>query len=412
MSKLYVGSEIGKLNRVILHRPELSLSRLTPSNCDDLLFDDVLRIGKAGEEHDRFHRILQEHDVEVFLLTNLLSETLQDPEAKKWVLDRQCSELRFGATMARELRAYLESFDSLQLAKNLTGGVAVVDIDPMLIEKTPASLNGYTMDETSFVIPPLPNHLFTRDTSCWVYGGVSVNPMAKPARQRETYHLKAIYKFHPLFKNADFKYWYGEEDKDYEGATIEGGDVEVIGRGKVLIGMSERTTAQGIEALARGLFAGGAANEVVAVDLGKSRAAMHLDTVLTMLDHDAFTYYPAVVNDDNRHFSLTPGDNGEIIVTEKQGFFKTLANLAGVDKVRMVPTGGGDIFAAEREQWNDANNVLTVRPGVVLGYERNHYTIEKMEKEGIKVIAIPGDELGRGRGGARCMSCPIDRDGI
>jgi len=412
MSKLYVGSEIGKLNRVILHRPQLGLARLTPSNCDDLLFDDVLRIGKAGEEHDRFHKILEEHDVNVFLLTDLLAETLQNSEAKKWILDRQCSDERFGATMAREVRNYMDEFDNNELAKRLTGGVAIVDIDPELLKAGPKSLNGHMLKETSFVIEPLPNHLFTRDTSCWVYGGVSVNPMAKPARRRETVHLKAIYEFHPMFKNGDFEYWYGKEEKDYQGATIEGGDVEVIGRGKVLIGLSERTTPQGIEALARSLFANGAANEVVAVDLGQSRAAMHLDTVLTMLDRDVFTYYPAVVNADSRHFSLTPGDNGDIVVTEKADFFKTLAHLADVDHVRMVPTGGGDIFAAEREQWNDANNVLTIRPGVVMGYERNHYTIEKMEKEGIKVIAIPGDELGRGRGGARCMSCPIDRDDI
>jgi arginine deiminase len=412
MKKLYVGSEIGKLNRVILHRPELSLARLTPSNCDELLFDDVLRMELAGQEHDRFRRILGEHDIEVFLLKDLLAETVKDPEAKAWILDRQCSELRFGPKGARRVREYMESFDDAELAKHLTGGVAMVDLDPRLIEDGPKTLYGYTLDQTSFVIEPLPNHLFTRDTSCWVYGGVSVNPMAKTARRRETVHLKAIYKFHPMFKGQDFKYWYGEEDRDYEGATIEGGDVEVIGRGKVLIGMSERTTAQGIEILAKGLFAGGDADEIVAIDLGKSRAAMHLDTVLTMLDHDAFTYYPGVVEDDSKHYSVRPGDNGDVVVTEEQGFFKTLARLAGVDKMRMIPTGGGDIFASEREQWNDANNVLTIRPGVVLGYERNKFTIANMEKEGITVIAIPGEDLGRGRGGARCMSCPIDREGL
>lgn len=411
MNKLYVGSEIGKLNRVILHRPQLSLSRLTPSNCDELLFDDVLRLGKAGEEHDRFHRILEEHDTQVFLLTNLLAETLAIKEAKEWILDQQCSDFRFGKTMARELRAYLESFDNLALAKHLTGGVAIADIDPQLLPETPKSLAGFTLTENSFVIDPLPNHLFTRDTSCWVYGGVSVNPMAKPARQRETVHLKAIYRWHPMFCNQEFEYWYGNEERNYEGATIEGGDVEVIGRGKVLIGMSERTTPQGIEMLARGLFEKGAANEVVAVDLGKSRAAMHLDTVLTMLDYDAFTYYPGVISKDSQHFSIKPDDNGDIVVTQKTDFFQTLADMVQLDAVRMIPTGG-DIFAAEREQWNDANNVLTIRPGVVLGYERNHYTIENMEKQGITVIPIPGDELGRGRGGARCMSCPIDREGI
>ena len=412
MSKRYVGSEIGKLNRVILHRPELSLARLTPSNSDELLFDDVLRLELAAKEHDKFHRTLEEHDIEVFLLKDLLAETVKDPEAKAWILDRQCSELRFGPKASRRVREYMESFDDVELARHLTGGVAIVDLDPKMFEDGPTSLYGFTLDPTSFVIEPLPNHLFTRDTSCWVYGGVSVNPMAKPARRRETVHLKAIYKFHPLFKNQDFRFWYGEEDRDYEGATIEGGDVEVIGRGKVLIGMSERTTPQGIEMLAKALFAAEAADEIVVIDLGKSRAAMHLDTVLTMLDHDAFTYYPGVVGDDSAHYSVRPDDKKGVVVTQEKGFFKTLARLVGAKKVRTVPTGGGDIFAAEREQWNDANNVLTIRPGVVLGYERNKYTIANMEKEGITVIAIPGEDLGRGRGGARCMSCPIDRDGL
>lgn len=411
MSRLFVGSEIGRLRRVILHRPQLSLSRLTPSNCDELLFDDVLRLGKAREEHDAFRKTLEQHDVETFLLTDLLEETVSDPKAKAWILDQQCSELRFGPTLAKEGRNFLESLDNRQLAKNLTGGVAVADLDPKLIKAAPTTLLGSELDATSFLIEPLPNHLFTRDTSCWVYGGVSINPMMKPARQRETVHFKAIYRYHPMFKKGKFDVWYGDEERPYEGATIEGGDVEIIGNGKVLIGISERTTAQGIEMLAKGLFAKDAADEIIAVDLGKSRAAMHLDTVLTHMDQDCFTYYPGVISDNNAHYSLTKGAEGEIVCKPQKGFFKTLARITGSSAVRMIPTGG-DVFAAEREQWNDANNVLTIRPGVVVGYERNHYTIDNIEKQGIKFIAIPGDELGRGRGGARCMSCPIERDDI
>ncbi|KZX76634.1 arginine deiminase [Oleiphilus sp. HI0009] len=411
MSRLHVGSEIGRLRRVILHRPQLSLSRLTPSNCDELLFDDVLRLGKAGEEHDTFRKTLEQHDVETFLLNDLLQETIADAQAKAWILDQQCSELRFGPTMAKEVRAFMENQDDHQFAKHLTGGVAIADIDPKLLKAAPKSLLGSELEKTSFVIDPLPNHLFTRDTSCWVYGGVSINPMMKPARQRETVHFKAVYRYHPMFKKEKFEVWYGGEERVYEGATIEGGDVEIIGNGKVLIGISERTTPQGIEMLAKSLFSRGGADEVIAIDLGKSRAAMHLDTVLTHMDRDCFTYYPGVVSDQNIHYSLTPGDNGDIVCTQQKGFFKTLARITGNDSVRMIPTGG-DVFAAEREQWNDANNVLTIRPGVVVGYERNHYTIDNIEKAGIKFIAIPGDELGRGRGGARCMSCPIERDDI
>ena len=407
MNKFYVGSEIGQLRKVMLHRPELSLKRLTPSNCESLLFDDVLRIEQAGKEHDEFQKVLTENGTEVYLLTNMLAETLRIPEAKAWVLDRQVNKHRYGNALAKEVRAYLESMDEMSLAKHLTGGLTVAELD-----SSSKSMTLGMMGETDFIIDPIPNHLFTRDTSCWIYGGVSVNPMAKPARKRETVHLRAIYKFHPMFKDADFLTYFGDEDRNFDHSTIEGGDVLVIGRGTVLIGMSERTTPQGVEQLTRALFKTGQAKKVIALQLPKARSCMHLDTVFTHMDIDCFTYYPDIMRGDTACWELTPGADEEIVFTRvKDGFTKAIARALDVPELRMIPTGG-DVFEAEREQWNDANNVLAVRPGVVVTYERNVNTIRNMEKAGIKVLTIPGEDLGRGRGGARCMSCPMQRDDI
>ena len=406
MSRFYVGSEVGQLRKVLLHRPELSLRRLTPTNCEDLLFDDVLRIEQAGEEHDAFQNVLRDQGVEVFLLRDVLAETLSNPEAKVWVLDRQVNENRYGAALAREVRAYFESMTDNDLASHLIGGLTVDELNSACGSPTLGM-----MAQTDFILDPIPNHLFTRDTSCWVYGGVSVNPMAKPARKRETVHLRAIYKFHPMFKDADFHTYYGDTDQNYDHGTIEGGDVLVIGRGAVLVGMSERTTAQGVENLARGLFKTGQAKKVIALELPKARSCMHLDTVFTQMDIDCFTYYPDIMKGNNV-WEMTPGDNEDIAFEEvKDGFTSSIARALDLDALRMIPTGG-DVFEAEREQWNDANNVLAVKPGTVVTYERNVYTIEKMQKAGIEVLGIPGEDLGRGRGGARCMSCPLERDDI
>ncbi|WP_027707662.1 arginine deiminase [Zooshikella ganghwensis] len=408
MSRFYVGSEIGQLRKVLLHRPELSLRRLTPSNCEDLLFDDVLRVEEAGKEHDVFAQTLRDNGVEVFLLLDVLAETLSSPEAKKWVLDRQVSEYRFGPTFSTEVRSFLNEMDNAKLASHLIGGLTVAELN----SQCPSPVL-QMMHETDFILDPIPNHLFTRDTSCWVYGGVSVNPMAKPARKRETVHLRAIYKFHPMFKDADFEVYFGDEDRNFELATLEGGDVLVIGKGAVLIGMSERTTPQGVELLARNLFKTGQANKVIALQLPKARSCMHLDTVMTHMDYDCFTVYPDIMRNDIPAWELTPGKAaGEINYTRiKDSFIKAIARTLEVPELRLIHTGG-DVFEAEREQWNDANNVLTVRPGVVIGYERNVYTIKKMEEAGITVLPIPGEDLGRGRGGARCMSCPLERDDI
>ncbi|WP_261817950.1 arginine deiminase [Vibrio gallicus] len=406
MSKFYVGSEVGQLRRVLLHRPKRSLTHLTPSNCHDLLFDDVLAVERAGEEHDIFANTLRDQGVEVLLLTNLLAETLAVSEAKEWLLQTQISDMRLGPMFANDVRCYLADMPNLELAKILTGGLAFGQM-PM---QSSAILNSMSKP-TDFIIDPLPNHLFTRDTSCWIYGGVSINPMAKVARQRETNHVRAIYRWHPTFAGQDFIKYFGDEQQTYDHSTIEGGDVLVIGKGAVLIGMSERTTPQGVEQLASNLFKHGQAKQVIALELPKDRSCMHLDTVMTHMREDTFSVYPNVIPDDVKTWSLTGDESGRVTAKQQDSYIHTIEKALHVDKLNLITTGG-DSFEAEREQWNDANNVLTVRPGVVIGYERNTYTNEKYDKAGITVLPIPGDELGRGRGGARCMSCPIERDGI
>jgi len=418
MTEFGVHSEVGTLRKVMVHRPELSLQRLTPSNHDELLFDDVLWVERAQFEHDRFVEKMRERGVEVFMFRDLLAEALAaGDEGRERLIEVAVSEYTVGVSLVDAVRSVLGDLKPDDLAMHLIGGLTVAESGLDVGAFKGSSLPAAALDDPgTFILPPLPNTLFTRDSSCWIYGGVSINPMYWPARRLEAYNVAAIYRAHPMFQAAEFEYWYpalGDEGRfqaaDFGRSSLEGGDVQPIGNGTVLIGLSERTQARMIEQIARALFSKGAAERVIAIVMTKDRAHMHLDTVFTMLDRDAVTVYPKVM-DQVRAISLRPGvSEGTFHVTEEEGFLQAVADALGVKDLRVVETGG-DAYQREREQWDDGNNVVALEPGVVVAYERNTYTIAKMREAGVEVVTIEGFELGKGRGGGHCMTCPLLRD--
>jgi arginine deiminase len=415
MTQFGVDSEVGKLRKVLVHRPDLSLRRLTPSNREELLFDDVLWVRKARAEHDRFVGHLEKRGVEVYYLDDLLTEVLKIPEARSFVIDKTVTRLTVGPTLVKELRSYLFEMEPRRMATILVGGLAREEIDESLLGNHSLTLS--TMEATDFLLWPLPNSIFTRDSSSWIFNGVSLNPMFFEARQLEVVHVAAIYNWHPMFADADFEFWYPDQDEqgrfvqeDWGRASLEGGDVMPIGNKTVLIGIGERTTAQMVERIAQSLFRHGAAERVIACVMSKDRAHMHLDTVFTMVDRDAVTVYPKVV-DQTRAYSLRPTDKGQMELTDEKSFLDAVADALNVGKLRIIGTGG-DEYQAEREQWDDGNNLIAIEPGVVIAYSKNEYTNKRLRKAGIKVLTIDGSELGRGRGGGHCMTCPLLRDPI
>ncbi len=403
-----VTSEIGTLREVILHRPGLELRRLTPANKDQLLFDELVWVSKAQEEHDGFAELLRSQGVRVHLFAELLAETLADEGLRLETISELATADTCGVELVDRVRGHLKDLPVEQLVTHLIGGLTVQEV--------PGAGDGFVggvLGAAAFLLPPIPNAVFTRDPTAWVGNGVILSPMQKPARLAERYFWRLIYRSHPAFAGRGVQVHYGDAQRDYFPATLEGGDVLVLSRDCVAIGLSERTHPVAVENLAAQLFATGAARWVLAIDLPKARGTMHLDTIMTVVDRDAVVVWPRALRLLDA-YRIEPGPDARgarMKVTQEPDLIRAVADGMHADALRVVTTGEDEVLA-DREQWDDGNNTLALRPGTVVAYERNADTNRRLEEAGVEVLPISSHELPRGRGGPRCMSCPVVRDDV
>ena len=403
MTQLGVHSEVGPLHKVLVCRPGLAQRRLSPDNCHELLFDDVLWVNQAKKDHHFFTSLLHDHGVDVVDMHDLLAEILTDANARSWLLDRKLTSNLLDKPLQSVLRAWFDQMPAYTLAEHLIGGVIKAEA-PCLKN----SLVFNCLKPTDFLIAPLPNTLFTRDSSCFLGSQALLSAMYWPARRQEVLLLAALYRFHPLFKDSPLL--NGANAQPEVGlATFEGGDIMYLSAALVLIGMGERTSPQAVTQIATALFAKHAVERVIAVKLPKSRRVMHLDCVFTFCDRDLVSISPSVI-DAMQTYSLLPGKSSDLIEVrrENQPFLTVIKDALHLKKLRTVATGG-DSYEAAREQWDDGNNLLALSPGIVVAYDRNRYTNHLLKKAGVNVLTIPSSELGRGRGGSHCLTCPLIR---
>ena len=392
-------SEVGTLRAVVMHRPGPELQRLTPRNNDELLFDGLPWVTRAQEEHDAFADVLRSRGIEVMLVADLLTEALQKSGAARiHGIAAAVDARRLGHALASELSQYLRELEPAPLARILMAGMTFTELP--FTDSAQLSLVRRMHHGGDFVISPLPNLMFTRDSSFWIGPKVAITSLALPARVRETSLTDIIYAHHPRFLGVRRAY-------ESHTAPVEGGDVLLLAPGVVAVGVGERTTPAGVEALARSLFDDDLAHTVLAVPIAQERAQMHLDTVCTMVDVDAVVMYPNIV-DSLSAFTMKRTPDG-VRITDAMPFVRAAAEAMGIDRLRVIATGL-DPVTAEREQWDDGNNTLALAPGVVVAYERNTETNARLEDAGVEVLPISASELGTGRGGPRCMSCPAARD--